>query len=69
MKHYHCSARLEDERFRLLVIMRAGSFGNKGFLGVSDGYRKSTQSWKRFFGAKYPKAVECFAKDKDDLFR
>lgn len=150
----YCSARLEDERSCLLVIMGADSFGNKELLAVSDGFRESRQSWKEIllslrsrglqyapvlavcdgamgfqgalaevwpttkmqrcwfhksgnvldklprslqakakdmlhdqylaptkqealkafglfietFGAKYPKAVECLAKDKDDLF-
>jgi transposase-like protein len=148
------SARLEDERSCLLVIMGADSQGNKELIAVSDGYRESTQSWKEIllnlrsrglkiapklavsdgamgfqaavaevwpetriqrcwfhksgnvldklpktlqgkakgmlhdqylaptredalkafdlfvesFGAKYPKAVECLVKDKDDLF-
>lgn len=150
----YCSARLEDERSCLLVVMGADSFGNKELLAVSDGFRESTQSWKELlldlrlrglekapalaicdgamgfqaaaaevwpetriqrcwfhksgnvldklptsiqakakgmlhdqylastredalkafdlfvesFGAKYPKAVECLVKDKDDLF-
>lgn len=150
----YCSARLEDERSCLLVIMGADSFGNKELLAVSDGFRESTQSWKEIllslrsrglayapvlavcdgamgfqaalaevwpttkiqrcwfhksgnvldklpsslqgkakdmlhdqylaptkeealkafslfiesFGSKYPKAVECLVKDKDDLF-
>jgi len=150
----YCSARLEDERSCLLVIIGADSFGNKELLAVSDGFRESTQSWKEVllslraqglthapslavcdgamgfqaamaevwpttrmqrcwfhksgnvldklpsslqekakgmlhdqylaptkeealkafglfvetFGAKYPKAVECLVKDKDDLF-
>ena len=150
----YCSARLEDERSCLLVVMGADSFGNKELLAVSDGYRESSQSWKELlvdlrsrglekapalavcdgamgfqaavaevwpetriqrcwfhksgnvldkfpkslqakakgmlhdqylaptredalkafdlfvesFGAKYPKAVECLVKDKDDLF-
>jgi len=150
----YCSARLEDERSCLLVIMGADSFGNKELLAVSDGFRESRQSWKEIllslrsrglayapvlavcdgamgfqgalaevwpttkiqrcwfhksgnvldklpsslqgkakdmlhdqylaptkeralkafglfietFGAKYPKAAECLAKDKDDLF-
>ncbi len=53
-KHYvylwadgvYCSARLEDERSCLLVIMGADSLGNKELLAVSDGFRESTQSWK-----------------------
>ena len=150
----YCTARLEDERSCLLVIMGADSFGNKELVAVSDGFRESTQSWKELlldlnsrglvidpalavcdgamgfqaaaaevwpktqiqrcwfhksgnvidklpktlqakgiemlrdqylaptreealkafdlfvesFGAKYPKAVECLVKDKDDLF-
>lgn len=42
----YCSARLEDERSCLLVIMGANSQGNKELIAVSDGYRESTQSWK-----------------------
>jgi putative transposase len=42
----YCSARLEDERACLLVVMGADSFGNKELLAVSDGFRESTQSWK-----------------------
>jgi transposase-like protein len=42
----YCSARLEDERSCLLVIMGADSFGNKELLAVSDGFRESTHSWK-----------------------
>ena len=150
----YCSARLEDERSCLLVIMGADAYGKKELLAVSDGFRESTQSWKEVllslraqglthapslavcdgamdfqaamaevwpttrmqrcwfhksgnvldklpsslqekakgmlhdqylaptkeealkafglfvetFGAKYPKAVECLVKDKDDLF-
>ena len=42
----YCSARLEDERSCLLVIMGADSNGDKELIAVSDGYRESTQSWK-----------------------
>jgi transposase-like protein len=42
----YCSARLEDERACLLVLMGATSSGDKELLAVSDGYRESTQSWK-----------------------
>lgn len=42
----YCSARLEDERSCLLVIMGADAYGKKELLAVSDGFRESTQSWK-----------------------
>ena len=42
----YCSARLEDERACLLVLMGATSSGDKDLLAVSDGYRESAQSWK-----------------------
>ncbi len=42
----YCSARLEDERSCLLVVMGADSSGTKELLAVLDGFRESTQSWK-----------------------
>jgi putative transposase len=45
----YCNARLWDERSCLLVVMGADSFGNKESLAVSDGFRKSAQSWKELF--------------------
>ena len=42
----HVQARLEDAAQCLLVIVGATSEGKKEFVGLADGVRESTQSWK-----------------------
>jgi len=42
----HVQARLEDEAQCLLVIIGATPEGKKELVGLSDGVRESTQSWK-----------------------
>jgi len=43
----HVQARLEDDAQCLLVIVGATPEGKKGFVGLADGVRESTQSWKK----------------------
>jgi putative transposase len=42
----HVQARLEDAAQCLLVIVGATPEGKKEFVGLADGVRESTQSWK-----------------------
>jgi putative transposase len=42
----HVQARLEDDTQCLLVIVGATPEGKKEFVGLADGVRESTQSWK-----------------------
>jgi hypothetical protein len=42
----YLSARLEDEKQCLLVIMGATPEGKKELVGFTTGYRESTQSWR-----------------------
>jgi len=42
----YLSARLEDEKQCLLVIMGATPEGKKELVGFTNGYRESTQSWR-----------------------
>jgi transposase-like protein len=42
----HVQARLEDDAQCLLVIVGATPEGKKEFVGLADGVRESTQSWK-----------------------
>jgi Transposase, Mutator family len=42
----HVQARLEDDPQCLLVIVGATPEGKKEFVGLADGVRESTQSWK-----------------------
>ena len=38
--------RLDEDRQCMLVIIGADKWGNKDILGLTDGYRESTQSWR-----------------------
>ena len=42
----YVQARLEDDAQCLLVIVGATPEGKKEFVGLADGVRESTQSWK-----------------------
>jgi putative transposase len=42
----HVQARLEDDAQCLLVIVGATPEGNKDFVGLTDGVRESSQSWR-----------------------
>ncbi len=41
----HCTARLEDAKLCILVLMGATEDGTKELIAVEDGYRESEQSW------------------------
>jgi transposase-like protein len=58
----YCSARLEDERSCLLVVMGADSSGKKELIAVSDGYRESTQSWKEILLDLHSRGLEKASK-------
>lgn len=41
----YLSARMEDEKQYMLVIIKATPEGKKELVGFTDGYRESAQSW------------------------
>ena len=40
------SPRMDEDRQCMLVIIGADEWGNKDVLGLIDGFRESTQSWR-----------------------
>src|SRR3984885_14158058 len=44
------NVRLDEERTCVLVLIGATEDGSKELLGVVDGYRESTQSWRELIG-------------------
>ena len=42
----YCTARMEDSKLCLLVLIGCDETGKKELLAVEDGYRESTQSWR-----------------------
>lgn len=41
----HCSARMDDAKLCILVLMGATEDGTKELIAIEDGYRESEQSW------------------------
>ena len=46
MDGVYFSPRMDEDRQCMLVIIGADEWGNKDVLGLIDGFRESTQSWR-----------------------
>ncbi len=54
----HCTARMEDARLCILVLMGATPDGKKELIAVEDGFRESEQSWLELLRSLQSRGLE-----------